>query len=417
MGSFFSSFKPLFKSSAEEYRILMIGLDAAGKTTILYKLKLGEIVTTVPTIGMNVETVEYKNINFTVWDVGGRCNLRALWRHYYQDTRAVIFVVDANDRERVGEAAHEMQRMMKEELLQNTVLLVISNKQDLPNVMSKEEIADKMALPSLECDKRWMIFETCATTGDGLYEALDWLSHTLAATWTPPVKPVKNIKPAKKREKEEKVEEKVEEIVEEKVEEKEGWEPNFEKEGETLEATSGEGHLTQLRNYYNKDLEKFEFPIEKLDDDAFLSICLEGDIKGCEHITQDTFNHAAMLRIIYLFFSQVEDRSTGRQKAVDKIFQSMERVNEALNRAHHITFIYFWIQLTDLCINFNPSPTNPSPRPSSLTSLLSEYPFLLADDLTSQYYSKKEMFQNVQSVSGFVAPDNKAFAVRFEFQY
>ena len=56
----------------QEMRILMVGLDAAGKTTILYKLKLGEVVTTIPTIGFNVETVEYKNISFTVWDVGGQ---------------------------------------------------------------------------------------------------------------------------------------------------------------------------------------------------------------------------------------------------------------------------------------------------------------------------------------------------------
>jgi len=70
----------------------MVGLDAAGKTTILYKLKLGEIVTTIPTIGFNVETVEYKNINFTVWDVGGQDKIRPLWRHYFQNTQGLIFV-------------------------------------------------------------------------------------------------------------------------------------------------------------------------------------------------------------------------------------------------------------------------------------------------------------------------------------
>merc|ERR1712107_801856 len=80
-----------------EMRILMVGLDAAGKTTILYKLKLGEIVTTIPTIGFNVETVEYKKINFTVWDVGGQDKIRPLWRHYYQNTQGLIFVVDSND--------------------------------------------------------------------------------------------------------------------------------------------------------------------------------------------------------------------------------------------------------------------------------------------------------------------------------
>ena len=77
---------------------VQVGLDAAGKTTILYKMKLGEIVTTIPTIGFNVETVDMFKASFTVWDVSGRGKIRALWRHYYQNTDALVFVVDANDR-------------------------------------------------------------------------------------------------------------------------------------------------------------------------------------------------------------------------------------------------------------------------------------------------------------------------------
>ena len=92
--------------------LALVGLDAAGKTTILYKLKLGEIVTTIPTIGFNVETVEYKNICFTVWDVGGQDKIRPLWRHYFQNTQGLIFVVDSNDRERIKEAQEELQKMV-----------------------------------------------------------------------------------------------------------------------------------------------------------------------------------------------------------------------------------------------------------------------------------------------------------------
>lgn len=92
--------------------VFLVGLDAAGKTTILYKLKLGEIVTTIPTIGFNVETVEYKNICFTVWDVGGQDKIRPLWRHYFQNTQGLIFVVDSNDRERITEAQDELQKMV-----------------------------------------------------------------------------------------------------------------------------------------------------------------------------------------------------------------------------------------------------------------------------------------------------------------
>ena len=125
----------------EERRILMVGLDAAGKTTILYKLKLGEIVTTIPTIGFNVETVEYKNISFTVWDVGGQDKIRPLWRHYYQNTQGLIFVVDSNDRDRVDDAKEELHRMLNEDELRDAVVLVFANKQDLPQAMPAAEVS------------------------------------------------------------------------------------------------------------------------------------------------------------------------------------------------------------------------------------------------------------------------------------
>ncbi|KAL4657811.1 ADP-ribosylation factor 1-like [Arapaima gigas] len=203
MGNVFANlFKGLF--GKKEMRILMVGLDAAGKTTILYKLKLGEIVTTIPTIGFNVETVEYKNISFTVWDVGGQDKIRPLWRHYFQNTQGLIFVVDSNDRERVNEAREELTRMLAEDELRDAVLLVFANKQvssvvtaawspvtggaltplcclfaqDLPNAMNAAEITDKLGLHSLR-HRNWYIQATCATSGDGLYEGLDWLSNQL----------------------------------------------------------------------------------------------------------------------------------------------------------------------------------------------------------------------------------------------
>merc|ERR1711994_944421 len=177
MGLTFSSlFKQLF--GMRDMRILMVGLDAAGKTTILYKLKLGEIVTTIPTIGFNVETVEYKYISFTVWDVGGQDKIRPLWRHYFQNTQGLIFVVDSNDRERIGEARDELMRMLAEDELREAVLLIFANKQDLPNAMNAAEITDKLGLHSLR-NRNWYIQATCATSGDGLYEGLDWLSNQL----------------------------------------------------------------------------------------------------------------------------------------------------------------------------------------------------------------------------------------------
>ncbi|KAH7648707.1 ARF1 2 like small GTpase [Cryptosporidium xiaoi] len=161
-----------------EMRILMVGLDAAGKTTILYKLKLGEVVTTIPTIGFNVETVEYKNISFTVWDVGGQDKIRPLWRHYYTNTDGIIFVIDSNDRERINDSRDELMRMLNEDELRDATLLVLANKQDLPNAMSVTEVTEKLQLSSLR-HRSWFIQSTCATAGDGLYEGLDWLARNL----------------------------------------------------------------------------------------------------------------------------------------------------------------------------------------------------------------------------------------------
>ena len=127
MGNLTSIFKRLI--SKRDVRIVMVGLDAAGKTTVLYKLKLGERVVTVPTIGFNVETLEYKNINFTVWDIGGQDKIRPLWRYYYQNTQAIIFVVDCNDRDRLTEARDELHRMLCEDALRDAILLVLANKQ------------------------------------------------------------------------------------------------------------------------------------------------------------------------------------------------------------------------------------------------------------------------------------------------
>jgi len=166
-----------------EMRILMVGLDAAGKTTILYKLKLGEVVTTIPTIGFNVETVEYKNLSFTVWDVGGQDKIRPLWRHYYQGTNGLIYVVDSNDRDRIEDAREELTKMLNEDEMRDAVLLVFANKQDLPNAMTAAEVTEKLGLHNMR-NRQWFIQSACATTGDGLYEGLDWLSRVLSSKKT-----------------------------------------------------------------------------------------------------------------------------------------------------------------------------------------------------------------------------------------
>ena len=108
--------------------------------------------------------------------------MRVLWRHYFQNTQALIFMVDSNDRERIGDARDELARFLSEDELSDAALLVFANKQDLPNAMTVAEIADKLGLHTIR-GRRWYIQSTCATSGDGLYEGLDWLSQAMAESF------------------------------------------------------------------------------------------------------------------------------------------------------------------------------------------------------------------------------------------
>ncbi|KAL1211464.1 ADP-ribosylation factor 1 [Cardamine amara subsp. amara] len=174
------TFRKLFDTffGNQEMRVVMLGLDAAGKTTILYKLHIGEVLSTVPTIGFNVEKVQYKNVMFTVWDVGGQEKLRPLWRHYFNNTDGLIYVVDSLDRERIGKAKQEFQEIIRDPFMLNSVILVFANKQDMRGAMSPREVCEGLGLLDLK-NRKWHIQGTCALQGDGLYEGLDWLSSTL----------------------------------------------------------------------------------------------------------------------------------------------------------------------------------------------------------------------------------------------
>nr|CAB3450778.1 unnamed protein product [Digitaria exilis] len=153
------AFRKLFDAffGTSEMRVVMLGLDAAGKTTILYKLHIGEVLSTVPTIGFNVEKVQYKNVMFTVWD---------------------IYVVDSLDRERIGKAKSEFQAIINDPLMLNSVILVFANKQDMKGAMTPMEVCEGLGLYDLK-NRTWHIQGSCAVKGDGLYEGLDWLASTL----------------------------------------------------------------------------------------------------------------------------------------------------------------------------------------------------------------------------------------------
>lgn len=154
-------------------RILMLGLDAAGKTTILYKLKLNEQVTTIPTIGFNVETVSpKKGFSFTMWDVGGQDRIRKLWEHYFNGVEGLIFVVDSTDCNRFQEARDELEWIMNADLLKGVPLVVLANKQDLPRASSVTEVTEALRMTNVK-GREWFIQGSSAISGDGLYEGID----------------------------------------------------------------------------------------------------------------------------------------------------------------------------------------------------------------------------------------------------
>ena len=143
------------------------------------RLQVDEPVTTVPTIGFNVETLQYKNIKFQVWDLGGQSSIRPYWRCYYPNTDAIIFVVDSTDIERLETARQELQGMLEEEDLKDSILLIFANKQDMKGALNASQISEALGLGSLK-NRQWSIQETSATQGKGLHEGFDWLVQSIS---------------------------------------------------------------------------------------------------------------------------------------------------------------------------------------------------------------------------------------------
>lgn len=179
-----SFFKSLFSwntsHNQEPKRLLLLGLDASGKTTFLYQIKsyTDEVVTTIPTIGFNVETVESRNLNFTCWDVGGCDKIRPLWRHYMNGTSAMVFMIDSNDSERI-ESANEELHMFLKDLPLSVPLLVIANKRDLPRIMALEHIIVGLGLDQIK-ERAWEIMPCVATRKADAQPCLEWIQTVLA---------------------------------------------------------------------------------------------------------------------------------------------------------------------------------------------------------------------------------------------
>ena len=162
------------EGNSTDRKVLLLGLDNAGKSTLCYYLKLGEVVDTIPTIGFNVEKIVYNSINLIVWDVGGHEKLRGLWRHYIEETEAIIFVVDSSDTERMPEVKKAVKMLLKESKTKGIPLLILANKQDLETALSIKQLQKELKLFG-GCHESWSIHPCSLEERYGIDDGLNWL--------------------------------------------------------------------------------------------------------------------------------------------------------------------------------------------------------------------------------------------------
>jgi small GTP-binding protein len=177
MGFIFSKILDFFSRSRNNFKIIILGIQNAGKTTILYRLSIGQLVKTTPTIGSNVEEISYNNVKLQAWDLGGQESTRSIWDVYFINTDAIIYVVDSHD-ETYDDSKTQFYKLLKNDALKNAVILIYANKQDLPGA---KNVGDIIRIYELDTIKNhiWHIQPCSAQTGEGLITGMKWLSDQL----------------------------------------------------------------------------------------------------------------------------------------------------------------------------------------------------------------------------------------------
>eukprot|EP01017_Pseudomicrothorax_dubius_P008173 TRINITY_DN1265_c0_g1_i4.p1 TRINITY_DN1265_c0_g1~~TRINITY_DN1265_c0_g1_i4.p1 ORF type:complete len:182 (+),score=45.91 TRINITY_DN1265_c0_g1_i4:150-695(+) len=167
------------KEKEKEMRLLILGLDNAGKTTILKKFNGEDIKQISPTLGFNIKTLQFEQYRLNVWDVGGQTTIRSYWRNYFEQTDGLIWVIDSTDVLRLEDCKKELHNLLKQEKLFGATLLIFCNKQDLKGALSVEEIRKFLSLDEI-ATRHWGIIPCSAVTGEGLLEGMQWIVNDLS---------------------------------------------------------------------------------------------------------------------------------------------------------------------------------------------------------------------------------------------
>jgi small GTP-binding protein len=178
MGFILSKILEFFTQSQNNFKIIILGMQNAGKTTILYRLSLGQLIKTTPTIGSNVEELSYNNVKFQAWDLGGQESTRSVWDVYYMNTDGVVYVIDSQDDEYFEESKAQFHKILNHQILKNATILIFANKQDLPRAKSINELIQKYELDKIK-NHIWHIQPCSALKGEGLITGIKWLSEQL----------------------------------------------------------------------------------------------------------------------------------------------------------------------------------------------------------------------------------------------
>ncbi|KAJ1663781.1 ADP-ribosylation factor-like protein 2 [Coemansia sp. RSA 1813] len=168
------------REKEKEVRILVLGLDNAGKTTIMKRVNGEPIDTISPTLGFNITTLELDGYKVNFWDVGGQKTIRAYWRNYFEQTDGIIWVVDSADRQRIDVCREELSALLKQDRLAGASLLVFANKQDIQGAMTENEIRNALGLDSMTTH-HWSIRACSAVTGNNLLDGITWIVNDIAS--------------------------------------------------------------------------------------------------------------------------------------------------------------------------------------------------------------------------------------------